>query len=107
VRTGPLDSSQSATFTFAAGTVVVVKVPAGRTVRETNIVITQAFDDPAARVSLGMSYAPHLFFDPLPAVAVTYQNSELTQIASAGDAIITVSPGTSTQGAGYATITFG
>jgi hypothetical protein len=75
-------------------------------VREAYLVFTQAFDDPAARVALGMDYAPHLFFDPMPALAVSYQNGELTPVPTAGDAIITVLPGSSTQGAGYAVITY-
>ena len=106
MKTGPLDDAKRVYFTFASASPLLLlgSLRGGATVELAAIVITQAFDDPAATVALGMAYAPNLFLDPMPAPVVTYESLALTSVPTTGDVVVTIAPGASTQGAGYAVV---
>lgn len=106
MRTGVINDAQRVSFTYTDTVVGLGHINAGATAQVAAIVITQAFDDPGATIGLGMTYAPDLFLDPVPGVVAMFGSNELIIVPTTGDIIITVSPGASTQGAGYAVMRF-
>lgn len=92
-------------FTYVtASPMVLQSVLAGQIVNRAVIVITTPFDDPAATVKVGTTSTPALILGPgdtTASIADQYGNDALTDFASNDIMILTISPGASTQGAGF------
>lgn len=77
---------------------------AGAKIVRAAIVISTPFDDGAATLSLGTPGSPALVLGPsdsLPGTAGQYETDLITTIGAADTLQLAISPGTSTQGAGF------
>jgi len=94
----------TAPFTYATSSPEVVQaVVPGQLITRAVVVIETAFDDPAASVTVGTTANPDLIFGPGDISTNTtdqYQEQDITPFNANDFLIITITPGTSTQGAG-------
>jgi hypothetical protein len=92
-------------FTFSSTSpVLLLAIAAGGAVNRCAVVITTAFDDPAAALSVGTPFSPALVLaagDIDPSTTGQYETDAVTVFASADELELTLSPGASTQGAGF------
>lgn len=81
------------------------ELPANVLINRTAILISEAFDDGAATLDLGIPAAAALFLtnatDITPTIAGTYDSDELVNLVAATNVQLTISPGGSTQGGGF------
>jgi len=92
-------------FAFnTASPLVAIPVVNGESVLDTKIVITTVFDDPAAVLALGTIASPSVFIPAAnndPQTVGGYGSEENVNFTGAEAVRLTLTPGTSTQGAGY------
>jgi len=93
-------------FAFnSASPIDVTPLSAGDTVIECFLKFTQAFDDPAATVSVGTVANPNIYMAPAdsdPSVAgAVYESCPVEELTAPEELTLTISPGTSTQGQGF------
>lgn len=89
-------------FTFATPSPMVLQALAvGQQVDRARIVVTTAFDDPAARIQLGTAGSPSLFFDLSPIGVGQFADDNILDVVAPEFLRFLVSPGLSTQGAGF------
>jgi len=92
-------------FTFASASPIVLgPITPGTVVYLSQIAIEVAFNDPAATVEFGLLSNPGLFLGPGDVLAnfvAQYRNSEALGPAVPDTLILTINPGTSTQGSGF------
>lgn len=97
--------SPSVPFAFnTASPLVLAALPAGAKVVRAAIVISTPFDDAAATLSLGTPGSPALVLGPSdsrPSVAGQYETDLIATFAAADTLQLVISPGASTQGAGF------
>jgi hypothetical protein len=90
-------------FTFTGGTMLLQALVPGNLLDRAAVLIETPFDDPAASVTLGTSTAPGLVFAPgdidvtFPA---TYDDSALFPFNIPDLLVLSIHPGSSTQGSG-------
>lgn len=89
-------------FTFATPSPMVLQaLAAGQQIDRARIVVTTMFDDPTARIQLGTAGSPSLFFDLSPIGVGQFADDNILDVAAPEFLRFLVSPGLSTQGAGF------
>ena len=97
-------------FTFTSGTLVLYPLTPGTVVRQAEIVVTTTFDDPAAMLSVGTPALPGVLVDTTdcdPGFVGRYGPDNDYKAAIVESLQLVVTPGASTQGAGYILFTLG
>lgn len=92
-------------FLFStASPLAIVDLPAGATLNRAEIVITEAFDDPASTLQLGTAATPGLVLDTTendPSALGQYQSTEDERAFVAATLQLEITPAASTTGGGY------
>lgn len=100
-----IEDVQKVSFAFNTGSPLSLGlVYAGQILDRASLLITTAFDDLAATIQLGTSGTPGLIFGPTgakPSVAGQYEHVALIPFAVNDVLQLLISPGASTQGAGF------
>ncbi len=103
VLTGPI--AQFMYYTFAtASPAVVLAVKAGSTIDAIQLDVSTAFDDAAATIEVGITAAPGAIMSSTqndPTEVALYVTNLPYFVLADTNLILTLTPGTSTQGAGY------
>lgn len=79
------------------------QVTAGQLIETAQVVIQEAFNDPSATVRFGTTASPGAIIGPTdtrPSVLGQYENDEVFNVVVPDNLILTITPGTSTQGSG-------
>jgi len=96
------------TFSTASPVTITTGLKAGDLLVGSKIMITTAFDDAAATLSMGTTnLGATVLHDTIhnnPQVAGTYQTDDIVAVTMADNATLTITPGASTSGAGTAVI---
>lgn len=93
-------------FAFdSASPLLLLAIAAGGAVNRCQVCITTPFDDPTSTLEVGTLFSPALVLaageiDPTDAGG-QYATDTVTVFASAESLVLTISPGASTQGAGF------
>lgn len=92
-------------FTFASPSPLLLHaIPAASAVNRCALVITTAFDDAAATLAVGTPFSPAVLLataDNVPGALGQYESDSIVPFTPPENLILTLSPGASTQGAGY------
>jgi len=89
-------------FTHATTSPMVLQALAvGQQIDRARIVVTTMFDDPAARIQLGTAGSPSLFFNLSPIEVGQFADDNILDVTVPEYLRFLVSPGASTQGAGF------
>ena len=95
------DDTIKVPFTFSDGVVPVTTLNVGDVVKKAEIEVEAAFNDPAAVAALGTLIPTS---DNDLTEVNTYRNSESNEVTVGGALDLTVTPGTSTMGSGFALV---
>lgn len=99
-----IEDVQKVSFTFSTGSPLVLGlVFAGQVLDRASLLITTAFNDALATLQLGTTAIPGLVFgvgDARPSVVGQYEHNALVSFPANDLLRLTITPGTSTQGAG-------
>jgi hypothetical protein len=101
----PIDKVIPFTFSTVSPLTLCPGLAAGDIIEEVEIVVTTAFDDPAATISVGTPASPSALFAPGDidlSVVQEWGTDENLEIAVPDSLIMTISPAAASVGSGYA-----